>query len=306
MTTVYDLFWISLENQWHIIYEAISNGSDEDRQRVLQLLHYFAGDISEFLDFEITLGEINRIVFEIDKIPTNHIVELYISPKLSKDNIEHMEQLYNARRPIKSLHTFKYRSYNAKDPMIARIDYPEVTYEYNDFGCQTFNSIDENKKPIVNIVLYVKNPAAKTLLKQKEITFIETGKATDNKAGDGKAVEKKIVKWLPTESNVVDVLLLNIIGEYNLIHRTGYIEFIPEGSDCSEAVVFTELADLKPAYVALDKLGRIRCCTTCTRKDYQCKLLRCSKCRNVYYCSEVCQALDFKVHRRICSTHNTC
>jgi hypothetical protein len=279
-------FWVSLERQWPIIYEAIVKGTNVDRERVLQLLHYFAGPLTDYIDFEITLGELNRVVFDSAK----SIVELYISPRLLKENIPIMEAIYSAKKSINNLQVYKYRSYNLKDPLIATIEYEDATFAYTDFGCQHFIGLSEEKKPIINIVLYVRKDAAAKLLTQKEVTFLLPDKS-----------EQKIMKWLPTKMNAVDVLLTNIIGEYNLIHRTGYIEFLPEGDPLiATGSVFTELSDLRGAYAVLDKIMNITKCVVCNRQSYQCNIKRCSKCKNVKYCCKQCQIIDFPTHKTMC------
>ncbi len=279
-------FWKSLERQWMTIYEAIVSGTDGDRQRVLQLLHYFAGPLTDFVDFEITLGELNRVEFPQVKA----LVELYISPKLLIANIPIVDALLNAKIKIPNLQVFKYRSYNTKDPLIATIEYEDHKFAYTDFGCQHFAGMSENKEPLVNIVIYVRKEAAAKLLTQKEVTFILADKS-----------EQKMMKWLPTKTNVVDVLLVNIIGEYNLVHRTGYIEFLPEGDPLiAGGSIFTELSDLRGAYSILDKSMGIQSCVVCNRKSYQCTLPTCAKCKKTRYCCKQCQLIDFPLHKQLC------
>jgi len=297
-------FWASLSRQWDTIYKAMTIGTDGDRQRCLQLLHYFAGPLTEFIDFEFTVSEINRIVFDDAK----GLIELYISPRLLKANIPVMDALYNARpgsqtnqtsndspltnTPIPNLQVYKYRSYNVKDPLIALVEYEEDKYQYTDFGCQYFNGIDpETNKPLLNLVIFVRKAAA-NLLTKKDVTFINH----DTK------LETKLAKWLPTKTNVVDVILTNIIGEYNLIHNVGYIEFLPEDDPLIVAgSVFTELADLKPAFVLLEKATGIKTCSICNRKSYQSNISHCSRCKKTLYCCKVCQRVDFPSHKKNCS-----
>ncbi len=114
--------------------------------------------------------------------------------------------------------------------------------------------------------------------------------------------EKKMLKWLPTKTNVVDILLVNIIGEYNLIHRTGYIEFLPEGDALIAAgSLFTELSDLQGAYTILDKTMNTQICQVCTRRDYQIHLMQCSKCKKTKYCCRECQVIDYPTHKKLCT-----
>ena len=99
-------FWNKLEQEWSMIHKTLIHGSDKDRENILNMLNIFASKLREYLDFEITVGEINRIFFK-----NNEIIELYISPRLLKDNIKYMNALYNKRKPLNNLQVFKYRSY---------------------------------------------------------------------------------------------------------------------------------------------------------------------------------------------------
>ena len=279
-------FWDSLEKQWPVIYESIITGTHDDRWRTLQLFNYFAGPLANFIDIEITVGQLNRIAFDT----AADLVELYISPKLLVANIPIMNEIVDKQRKIPNLQVFRYRAYNSKDTLIRAIEYEDTKFEYMDFGCQYFNGISENKTPLINIVIYIKKDAAQKLLVQKEITFI-----------DAEQRETKLLKWMPTKLNVVDILLVNIIGEYNLIHRTGYIEFLPENDPLIAAgSVFTELSDLRGAYAIIDKISKTKTCVVCSRAPYQSNLLTCSKCRQTKYCCVKCQLIDFPIHERLC------
>lgn len=277
-------FWDSLERRWPLIYAAIKGKKMSDAERVLQLLHFFSGTLTDHIDFEVTIGQVNNIY---DQKAEDH-VELYISPRLLKDNVKYVEALYAAKRNLPNLHVCKYRCYNEKSDKIATITYPEYEYNYNDFGIQTFK---QNVKQI-NIVMWVRKKAADALLEKKMVTFVDP---------DKKKPDTKLEKWLPKKTNVVDVMLTNVIGEYNLVHRVGYIEFLPEGDPLIKSgSVFTELADLQKDFQFLDKLDKVPSCQTCERKSYQCNLLTCSRCKQVLYCNSLCQRINYPVHKKMC------
>ncbi len=276
--------WGAISENWKIMYTALTKGTPTDRSKALDLCHFFAGaELTPHIDFEFTVGEINRVYFE----KASHLVELYISPKLQEKNVHIMNYVVKQAPKLDNLQVVKYRAYNKSDALIEAIDYETFSAKYTDFGCQHFNGIGPHNNPLINIVIYVKKQIADKILKQREVTFVDdAGKST------------KLMKWLPYEFNVVDLFLLNIIGEYNLIHRTGYIEFLPEGDPLiASGSVFTELADLKGVYDILEDQS---CCNTCNRYSYTLSLMRCSRCHDTKYCCKTCQTIDYKVHKQFC------
>lgn len=284
-----DQFWSNLEKHWSDIYNTLIN--TKQHNYILELINRFLGDLIQDVDVELTVNEINRSDFK----DANGIVELYLSPRLNINKVHIIDNLYRLRRNLPNLHISKYRAYNIKDSLIADIEYENVKFTYTDFGCQWFQGLNEEKQLQINIIIFVKREAASKLLTNKEITVIMNDKT-----------EQKIMKWLPTKLNVVDILLVNIIGEYNLIHKTGYIEFLPEGDPLiSNHSVFTELNDLREAYNMLYKNemltnGKKLICACCDRRWYQSDLLICSKCKNTYYCCKTCQKIHYPQHKLYC------
>ena len=288
-------FWADICDNWDSIYKSLINGVYADHVRVLNLFNYLIGDLIKRIDIEITIGELNRLNFK----EAAKIVEVYISPKLLIDNVFIVELFYSkgiATLPT-NMQLFKYRSYNIKMPIINQIEYDLHTFAYSDFGCQHFEGVNEEKKSIINIVLFVKRESADKLLTKKEVTFVLPDKT-----------EQKLIKWIPTKSNIIDILLVNIIGEYNLVHRTGYIEFLPEGDPLIQNnSVFTELSDLREVYKILDKKEqsfnnnqKYSICATCMRRWYQGNMFVCTRCKNEFYCGKICQIIHFHTHKKIC------
>jgi len=280
--------WQEVVLNWTYIYNLLNSSSHIERNKMLELFYRLSGElITKYIDYEFTIGEVNRVYFP----EANKLVELYISPKLLLKNVSIMEYVVSKAPNLPNLQIIKYRTYNIKDELISSIEYKNITTNYDDFGCQYFNGINDKKEALLNLVIYVKNPLAEQILKKREVTFIDDSKT-----------ETKLLKWLPTETNAIDLFLLNMIGEYNLIHRTGYIEFLPEGDPLiTPGSVFTELSDLKGAYELLNTNSK---CHVCNRYTWQKPMLHCSKCKDTIYCGQVCQKIDFHNHKLFCSQYS--
>jgi hypothetical protein len=287
-------FWLKFTENWNELNEMLFYANELQCSKVLDYCYFISSKtMKDYLDYEITIGEVNRM--ECKENPK--LVELYISPKLNINNVKLMEYMVSKAPKLKNLAVIKYRAYNSKDALIDSIQYKDFTAKYEDFGCQHFISISaETKQPLVNLVIFVHKPLADLILEKRKVTIV------DPDIPDSKPFV--IEKWLTTNLDILYCYLLNVVGEYNLIHNTGYIEFLPEGDPLiSEGSVFTELNDLKAAYDLLEG-NLISKCQTCCRKKHQCRLLRCSKCKLVLYCSIECQKTDFETHKLFCKLAN--
>jgi hypothetical protein len=290
-----DEFWKQIECYWYRLYEFIKQG-DAQRQRAIELVN---GLLTEklFLKIQIdfTYGMINKVPLD----STKELVEFYISPRLSKDNVPIMELLYNKRINLPNVHFIKYRAYHHRDALVRTVEGKdkdkEIVINYTDIGCQTSATTDaETKLPLLNLVLYIKEPAASKILEKKKLKYIENNE------------EKEIEKWLPNDTAVIDIILLNIIGEYNFINYIGYIEFIPENDPIiTPGSVFLDLETIRGELEILFKVRSIDedVCQTCNRRKIQSDIYKCTRCKKTYYCSKVCQAADYSQHKRFCKSN---
>lgn len=293
----YNNFWTKLADNWNDIYNNIIQG--KDLNNILYLINLLLEEeLKKYIDIEFTVSEINRIYYE----ECNNVIELYISPKLKKENITYMNNLYNCYikhkesktdtyKKLTKLNIIKYKAFNIKDALIEDINYDNYCIKYDDIGVQTFVGYNEEKMPILNLVLYVKKPICDKILKKKKISVVMPDETTT-----------EIEKWLPHETTAFDVILLNVIGEYNFIHNIGYIEFLLEGDPLiSEGSVFTELNDIRNELLLLEKIKNINICSVCDRRELQKNILMCSRCKKNKYCCYNCQYIDYKTHKKFCS-----
>jgi hypothetical protein len=278
----YNIYWAKIAHYWNTIYSLIIQGQPNGVKILNRLLDK---PLDEYVDIEASYGEINRQEFPISK----GVVELYITPKLKKENISVMKCLYEARKPIPNMMVSCYRAFHPLDSIIEHVDFEDIKVQYDDFGYQSNIGYNGNS-PLLNLVIMVKQPAASKLLEKKKIVF--------NKP-DSTTTERDV--WIPTTTDVPDLFLLNVIGEYNLLNHVGYIEYMPEDDpQIVKDAVFLELSDMRKDLEMILKWYDYKVCNYCGHNTLQTKILRCDRCRNVYYCGKLCQTADWKTHKEVC------
>lgn len=303
----YELFWKSLFTNWNeyyeILYNIFINASEEQFMRAGEILKLILKrinkllpeDLARYIDIVITFGEKNNISIK----EFSDIAELYISPKLDKNNITILDNLYKAYFNYKEKYTYltkyadklfivKFRPYHKSNTKIKNIELKESNIiNICDIGYQKNIGYIENEKneriPVFHLIIGVRESTSK-LLEKRNIKF-ENGK------------EREIYIF---PQNTLEVIMENYIGEANLIRFIGYIEVIPE-----------DKLKLKNNFYSLDKLideidiikNNItnKKCQVCEIDQFQSRLYRCSQCKKSYYCSNLCQKVDKENHKEFCS-----
>jgi len=275
-------FWQLLSSQWNNLYPRIFNN---DKQ-VLDEMQNMLGNLSEHIELELTYGQINSLVID----GFSDIVELYISPRMKKDNIPIMNQLYNNRCDINNLIVSKYKSYNFNNRIIKEIDFKSFKVSYDDFGFQGSIGIS-NGMPLLNLVIVVKKSVADKILVKKTVQFIDK----QNKQSSRDVYMSQI--------NAIDIFLMNILGEYHLMNHIGYIELLPSDHELiTTDAIFTELKDIKKNLKLITKSYNYSECGYCSHHELQTILKKCGRCKKVKYCSKKCQILAYGNHKSICQS----
>lgn len=279
-------FFEQLLQVWDSIAEMLKNPELEIREKgILTIEGLLPPHLVNFISFEATIGRINNIYMgeNIDfKNLYNNRIELYISPKLSMDNLQALESIYNEAIEVfrnkigNDLGIYKYRVFCEKDPFVDDIRDNSLVISSDQIGIQHQLGYDDKNNMRIHVVIGIDKAIANQILHEVEI-----------------ATTPKCKKWLPKKSQIIDIFLLNAIGEYAMTNVLGYIEFLPV-----ESLKEFEPLDVLRKLTVLDGVK----CNICCRKKFQVKnLFRCSRCKGVLYCSEICQKLDWPEHMKLCN-----
>lgn len=296
-------FWQYMEKNWSRLRQFLLHNNEATRERAmtraLNETNQALGVLQRHLDIEYTIGEANRIVFD----QTANRVEMYISPRLDRRNIPYLEALYQTgeelirtSEKLTGLNIYKYRAYKANGELLSSVEYPNGdVFNYSDFGCQINHGVSElggKNVPVLHLVVWIKDTVAPKVVEKKKVRFVNPDIPNDPGT--------QLDRWLPSKSNVVDLLLLNMVGEWSIMHGIGYIEYMPEGmTDIDPKAEFRELLDIRKRMAFIHK--GLRKCSVCGRFEYQVrKLFRCSTCKKTIYCSALCAEIDSVIHAQAC------
>lgn len=291
-------FFQSVCKAWPMIAEMLSDPNLEVREKgILTIKGMMPPELESIIAFEATIGRVNNIYMKdqfesnkkqaklLDKLDKR--IELYISPKLSMDNLEALDHIYKDAievfQPLigDELGIYKYRVFCEKDPFVESVEIPSesglISLTSNDIGIQHQLGYDDQKNMRIHLIIGILKPKAEQVLKPVEIKH------------EGKVYNK----WLPRDTQLIEIFLLNAMGEYAMTNIIGYLEFMPvDDLDNFEPL------DLVRTITMVDNTK----CNICRRKKFQVeKLFKCSRCNKTIYCSPVCQLLGWPEHSKLCS-----
>lgn len=270
-------FWNKKKHIWPHIKELIYTGLYD---QALLLLNQ---DTDPGISLEYTIGEVNRIALPcVDKR-----IEIYITCNFDNQKKDLVQQYYDGFYNVfndPDTFIYKYKAFHLKDPIPTEVVFNNYTVKYDAFKCQTNFGYGEQNQRLLNIVIMVEKDTADKVLVQKPITFIKPNGSKET-----------LDKWIPSDQSIF-VLLNAVLGEYNIVERIGYIDFLPQ----DDMTDFYDLEYLKTQMTILDVSLDAKKCRTCDRRHYQGKLFRCGKCKKVYYCGQECQKIDYQTHKVFC------
>jgi hypothetical protein len=278
-------YWTNVVSAWPQLYPKIFSTEGKSILNYLQSL--LPESMSDKIELELLFGEMNK-----QELPAFvNEVELYISPRHTVTSIPIMQALYEGFPGLQHLHVCKYKTYHPQDQLIAEIDFGAFKASYDDFGFQGSFGYTEEKKPVMNITIVVNQPLASKILEKRQVWF--------KNPNTQQTTSREI--WASRTSNAIDLFLLNILGEYNLIHHIGYIELLPSDDPLiTDDSVFTELSDIKKSIELIISQYHYKSCNYCCHNELQTDMKICSNCNIINYCSMVCQKADWKNHKINC------
>jgi hypothetical protein len=282
-------FWAKVFADWDAIYASIYTSTFDSNAFHERLPAKYKGRV--FID--ITYGMCNTVPFEAHK----DTVSMYLSPAFNRDNVSLVEQLYtaayeNIQPKPSNLIIAKYRMYNANNVLYDGVFNDDAKIKLTDFGYQGSVSYNNEGRPLLNIVVIIKQPIAQKLLHKKTITFKHEDETKTSR-----------VIYMATDQNPIDKILMAIIGEYHVMHDVGYIEMLP--SDDPQIVPeaeFINMENLRDQIQFITASRRNKKCNYCEHVEYQLNLTPCDKCNKVAYCCNTCKNADAECHRFICKT----
>ena len=324
-------FWSNLKRDWNNIYPLLVVG-DKYMLKLLNL--YLSARLAKYLDISFSFNEINRQ--NLDSYQGH--IELYISPKFKKDNIEYMLRLYNAKVELPNCSVACYSAYHPNDELLSDDEFAEYCED-----CDYFKFKDE-QVPLTSLIpsttstttttpdntttTPVHNNTHKTYRPKYEDFGFQghLGRDENNKPNinitvlvkqpiASKILKIENVKFKHTDGSInsrdvwfskhkvdpITILLSNIIGEYNLVNHVGYIEYLPEDDPLiSKDSVFTELLDCRKSLDIILKHRDYKSCAYCSHLELQTCVSICSRCKSAHYCSKLCQKSHWNTHKQTC------
>jgi len=275
-------------NDFEKYYESINSYILDGNIKGLVILNSLLPNELSCIEIEASHNTINLMNIE----GSNGIVEYFISPKTNKDNIAVMDELRcRCTKEFPNSRFMNYRAFNYNMPFLKEIEHKalKITVPYDAIGYQGSISYNDKCKPLLNIIIVVKKPYCDKILIKKRVVF---NNGEDN---NSKKTSERMV-WFQNKNNIVDLYLLNAIGEYNLTNHVGYIEILPEDAEVIvDGSVFTELADLRNEIKIIEKRMNYKYCAYCQALDI---VMPINKYENKYYCSDLCNTLDNQVQEQ--------
>ena len=286
---MYAAFWSKFIPYFGDLQRILLSSDERAKYTALEHVNGFLGPLKSFVELELSYGEINRQPYDTHK----NLICLYLSAKTLQVNVEHVNELYRTRPDLLNLLVIKYRAYHPLDEIPPALPInADQTLTIEDLAFHDSVSYDSaiDSKPTarLNLVIVIKQPKADLVLKKKTIRFRDTQEAKDTK-------ERMV--YLPANL-VVDQFLLSIIGEYNLIHHIGYIEFLPSDDPLVSKSEFLPVDEIRDSLELIIKQKNYDRCNYCQMLSLQVHLETHGAECPIKHCSKECRDADTNHYKR--------
>lgn len=216
-----------------------------------------------------------------------NIVEMYFSASMNEKNIPYIGVMYQKylkyKDKLPGLVACKYYPFTKNMPMIEKIDADEPV-NVDLFRVHTILGHEQQsdaKSPgnmLVNLVV-IFDPVLEKYFEKKEI-------------------------WIPNalKKDIIGEFLINLVGEYNFLHRTATIRLLSANDETALMEHSKHPHELRTVYDELERMHYrdVQRCLCCGHADYQLSLMRCSACKSGLYCSKQCQKIHRPLHKINC------
>jgi len=290
-----DSFWNNIKHNWDFIYNKLIIGDRTGFECIKSGIH---PSLINVIDIELTYGEINRLPIE-----NVNVIEIYISPLMKKCNVSVMKLFYLKKIDIDNLIVCCYLAYNPQTINNTQIINNEAT-DSDDFAelnamiknvltsfnipvvisnhmdSIVYNSMEVQAEDefgtmntVLNLVL-VFDIAWKPLFKQEEVMF-----KSDN------TIKSRIINY--PLINLPIKILLELIGEYNLIHHIGHIEILMNDDPLiTPDDEFKKITEINNDIIFIHARCNYTSCVYCNHTNTQLNLFNSG---TYTYCSDYCR-----------------
>ena len=98
-------------------------------------------------------------------------------------------------------------------------------------------------------------------------------------------------------------LFMGTVGEFHILNSIGSMTVSdddpPDGAELNTLDHLKD--DLDIYHFGIDGIKK---CARCETPAYNVNMKRCSKCKKVYYCDQICQKGHKRIHKRVCAKAN--
>ena len=283
------LFWTKFMERENEMKELLLKRNSEEHQKARSIID----EIIIKLDINNCVG----ILFGVDVrnslvLPERKdYIELIITPLYQRKNIKLISALY------KEYHNYlpnywsiiKYKFWQPSHIESIAVNYKNENSTKNGYELIEITKSDIKYHPIVeqkenklSILLFINDTKAPYLIKKEKYEMNDTTREI----------------WIPKDYSIY-AILDSAIGEYNLLNIINKMEIYLESEEKDVERHPIENIIGVVDMITNNPMSNIYKCSRCNYSNTQTKL-KCCKCKNAYYCDNICQRAHRNLHKLNC------